>query len=62
MTARIIDGKVVAARMTAEVADDATAFRNATGIVPHLVAVLVGDDPASAVYVRKNNAPAKKPA
>ena len=30
----------------------AAAFQHATGVVPHLVAVLVGDDPASAVYVR----------
>ncbi len=52
MTAQIIDGKAVAARMTAEIASDSAALQQATGIVPQLVAVLVGDDPASAVYVR----------
>ncbi|MCX7419446.1 MAG: bifunctional 5,10-methylenetetrahydrofolate dehydrogenase/5,10-methenyltetrahydrofolate cyclohydrolase [Planctomycetia bacterium] len=52
MSAQIIDGKAVAARMTAEIAADSAAFQHSTGIVPHLAAVLVGDDPASAVYVR----------
>lgn len=52
MSAQLIDGKAVAARMTAEIATDSAAFQQATGIVPHLAAVLVGDDPASAVYVR----------
>ena len=51
MTARIIDGKATAAaqreRVAAEVSDLAE-----KGIVPGLAAVLVGDDPASAVYVK----------
>jgi len=51
VTARIIDGKATAARererITAEVAELA-----ARGVVPGLAAVLVGDDPASHVYVR----------
>lgn len=52
MSAIIMDGKSVAARMTAEIASDSAAFQQATGIVPHLAAVLIGEDPASAVYVR----------
>lgn len=60
MPAQIIDGKAVAARMTAEVASDAAAFQRATGIVAHLVAVLVGDDPASAVYVRNKQKACEK--
>jgi methylenetetrahydrofolate dehydrogenase (NADP+)/methenyltetrahydrofolate cyclohydrolase len=52
MTARIIDGKAVAARIRGEVAAETARFREATSITPHLAAVLVGDDPASAVYVR----------
>lgn len=60
MTATLIDGKAVAARMTAEIASDAAAFQHATGIVPHLVAVLVGDDPASAVYVRNKQRACEK--
>ena len=60
MPATLIDGKATAARMTAEIADDAAALRHATGIVPHLVAVLVGDDPASAVYVRNKQRACEK--
>ena len=60
MPATLIDGKATAARMTAEIADDAAAFQRTTGIVPHLVAVLVGDDPASAVYVRNKQRACEK--
>jgi methylenetetrahydrofolate dehydrogenase (NADP+)/methenyltetrahydrofolate cyclohydrolase len=51
MTAQIIDGKAIAAEMTAESALRATRLRNG-GIVPGLAVVIVGDDPASHVYVR----------
>jgi methylenetetrahydrofolate dehydrogenase (NADP+)/methenyltetrahydrofolate cyclohydrolase len=52
MTAQILDGAAVARAIRAEVARDAARFRDRTGIPPRLVAVLVGDDPASQVYVR----------
>ncbi|HRC58792.1 MAG: bifunctional 5,10-methylenetetrahydrofolate dehydrogenase/5,10-methenyltetrahydrofolate cyclohydrolase [Myxococcales bacterium] len=51
MSRRILDGKAVAARVRAEVATAAAALA-ARGISPTLAVVLVGDDPASAVYVR----------
>ena len=51
MTARIIDGKAAAAELRAEVALEVGKFRIATGRTPGLAVVLVGDDPASAVYV-----------
>lgn len=51
MSATIIDGKAVAARVRAEVAREVDAFRERTGRVPGLATVLVGEDPASAVYV-----------
>jgi methylenetetrahydrofolate dehydrogenase (NADP+) / methenyltetrahydrofolate cyclohydrolase len=51
MAAAIIDGKAVAARVRAEVARDVAAFRERTGQPPGLATILVGDDPASAVYV-----------
>jgi len=51
MTARIIDGKAVAARLRAAVAQEVAAFTAAHGTVPGLATILVGDDPASAVYV-----------
>jgi methylenetetrahydrofolate dehydrogenase (NADP+) / methenyltetrahydrofolate cyclohydrolase len=50
--ARIIDGKAVAAQLRERVAAAARALHNAHGIIPGLAAVLVGDDPASQVYVR----------
>lgn len=52
MTATIIDGKAHAARLRAEVAEGVAVFARETGAPPGLAVVLVGDDPASAVYVR----------
>jgi methylenetetrahydrofolate dehydrogenase (NADP+)/methenyltetrahydrofolate cyclohydrolase len=52
MPARVIDGKRIAADYREQVRRDAAAFIERTGVTPHLAAVLVGDDPASAVYVR----------
>jgi methylenetetrahydrofolate dehydrogenase (NADP+)/methenyltetrahydrofolate cyclohydrolase len=47
----IIDGKLVAAKVRAEVADQVKELAR-TGLVPGLTVVRVGDDPASAVYVK----------
>lgn len=52
MTARIIDGKARAATLRAAVAEGVAAFASAAGRAPGLAVVLVGEDPASAVYVR----------
>jgi methylenetetrahydrofolate dehydrogenase (NADP+)/methenyltetrahydrofolate cyclohydrolase len=52
MTGRIIDGKSIAASYRERLAVDVAAFRGATGVIPKLAAVLVGDDPGSQVYVR----------
>jgi methylenetetrahydrofolate dehydrogenase (NADP+)/methenyltetrahydrofolate cyclohydrolase len=52
VTARIIDGKAIAAKIRSEITDHVAEFRIATSRVPHLAAILVGEDPASAVYVR----------
>jgi methylenetetrahydrofolate dehydrogenase (NADP+) / methenyltetrahydrofolate cyclohydrolase len=51
MAARIIDGKAIAAEVRAGVAAEVTAFEQRTGRRPGLATILVGDDPASAVYV-----------
>ena len=51
MSASIIDGKAIAARVRGEVAAEVRAFKEQTGLVPGLATVLVGDDPGSAVYV-----------
>jgi methylenetetrahydrofolate dehydrogenase (NADP+)/methenyltetrahydrofolate cyclohydrolase len=50
--AQIIDGKAVAAVVRDEVRGEAAAFRQRFGRAPGLATVLVGDDPASATYVR----------
>ena len=52
MTATILDGAAIAARIRAEVAPDIARFTSRAGRPPGLGIVLVGDDPASALYVR----------
>ena len=52
MTARVIDGKAAAATLRADIAVEVARFAAATGRSPGLAVVLVGEDPASAVYVR----------
>ena len=51
MTATIIDGKAFAARVRGQVAEGVAALKVAHGLVPGLAVVLVGEDPASEVYV-----------
>jgi len=52
LSAAIIDGKAFAAGLRARVADAVPAFAAAAGRAPGLAVVLVGEDPASQVYVR----------
>jgi methylenetetrahydrofolate dehydrogenase (NADP+)/methenyltetrahydrofolate cyclohydrolase len=52
MSAALIDGKAFATGLRARIAERVPAFRQATGRAPGLAVVLVGEDPASAVYVR----------
>jgi methylenetetrahydrofolate dehydrogenase (NADP+)/methenyltetrahydrofolate cyclohydrolase len=52
MPAERLDGKAIAATIRAEVAHNVVEFEKRAGATPRLAAVLVGDDPASAVYVR----------
>ena len=54
MSAKIIDGKQVAARCREELKQQVAALR-ARGIIPGLAVILVGDDPASQVYVRNKH-------
>ncbi|HWX24872.1 MAG TPA: tetrahydrofolate dehydrogenase/cyclohydrolase catalytic domain-containing protein, partial [Vicinamibacteria bacterium] len=51
MSARIIDGKAIAARVRAEVAREVGTFVERVQRRPGLATVLVGEDPGSAVYV-----------
>ena len=52
MTAMLLDGKAVASNIRAEIADATSEFIATHGVMPKLAAVLVGEDPASQVYVR----------
>ena len=52
MTARIIEGKAIAANLRGKVTDAVHRLRRDRGIVPGLAVVLVGENPASEVYVR----------
>jgi methylenetetrahydrofolate dehydrogenase (NADP+) / methenyltetrahydrofolate cyclohydrolase len=49
--ARLIDGRAVAAAITVRVAASAARLKSETGVTPGLAVVLVGDDPASRLYV-----------
>jgi methylenetetrahydrofolate dehydrogenase (NADP+)/methenyltetrahydrofolate cyclohydrolase len=52
MTARIIDGKAIAASLRTNVAEEVAQLTAEHGLVPGLAVVLVGHDPASETYVR----------
>ena len=52
MTAKILDGKALAETIRGEVATGVAEMQQNHGIAPGLAAILVGDDPASAIYVR----------
>jgi methylenetetrahydrofolate dehydrogenase (NADP+)/methenyltetrahydrofolate cyclohydrolase len=52
MTAQLLDGKPLAERIQNELADEVAKFAATSGVTPCLAAVLVGDNPASQVYVR----------
>ncbi len=53
--AKIIDGKAFAANLRAKIAVEVEAFKSASGATPGLAVVLLGDDPASRVYVRNKS-------
>lgn len=55
MAARVIDGKAVGAAVRARVADEVAAYEAERGRTPMLVTVIVGDDPASEIYVRNKH-------
>jgi methylenetetrahydrofolate dehydrogenase (NADP+) / methenyltetrahydrofolate cyclohydrolase len=55
MTARIIDGKLIASELRARVAGEVARVQREHGLTPGLAVVLVGSDPASQVYVRSKH-------
>src|SRR5690606_2311168 len=58
--AKIIDGNAIAEAIRAEVMEETEAFRKTHGHPPGLATVLVGNDPASEVYVRMKNRDAER--
>jgi methylenetetrahydrofolate dehydrogenase (NADP+)/methenyltetrahydrofolate cyclohydrolase len=56
MPAQIIDGKAIAAKVRAQVAADVTTLQSSYDLKPGLAVVLVGEDPASKVYVKNKAA------
>ena len=57
---KLIDGKALADKMQNELVEKVEKLKAEAGIVPGLVVILVGDDPASQVYVRNKERSAKK--
>lgn len=52
---KIIDGKAMAARLRAEIAQEVAKLKQTSGIIPGLAVVLAGEDPASTVYVNSKS-------
>ncbi len=59
MSAQILDGKALAQKIRQEVADEVAAFKQRSEVTPGLSVVLVGDNPASEVYVRNKQSACK---
>ena len=55
MLAKVMNGTEMAKEIRAEAAEGVAEMRDKHGIVPGLAVVLVGDDPASKVYVRNKD-------
>jgi methylenetetrahydrofolate dehydrogenase (NADP+)/methenyltetrahydrofolate cyclohydrolase len=60
VTANLLDGKALAKEIRAEIAQDVEKFVADTKVVPCLAAVLVGEDPASQIYVRNKQKACEK--
>jgi methylenetetrahydrofolate dehydrogenase (NADP+)/methenyltetrahydrofolate cyclohydrolase len=60
MTARIIDGKALAAQIREEVNEEVAELTSKYGVQPGLEVILIGDNPASAIYVRNKGRASEK--
>ena len=60
MSATIIDGKAAAAKLRARIAEETARLKAGHGVVPGLAVVLVGNDPASDIYVRSKGKDARE--
>lgn len=55
MTAKIIDGKIISEKIRQEIAAGVKSLKESSGVTPGLAVVLVGEDPASQIYVRNKH-------
>ena len=53
--AKLIDGKAIAAEIRAEIAAEVAEFKKKNGVAPGLAVIIVGENPASQVYVRNKH-------
>ncbi len=53
--AKLIDGKAIAAEIRAEIAAEVAEFQKKNGVAPGLAVIIVGENPASQVYVRNKH-------
>jgi methylenetetrahydrofolate dehydrogenase (NADP+)/methenyltetrahydrofolate cyclohydrolase len=60
VTASILDGKAISKKIQAEIKNEVEEFSTSSGVTPTLAAVLVGEDPASQVYVRNKERACKR--
>ncbi len=60
MAAQLLDGKSIALEIRSEIKTEVTDFVERTGVTPCLAAILVGEDPASQVYVRNKERACEK--
>jgi methylenetetrahydrofolate dehydrogenase (NADP+)/methenyltetrahydrofolate cyclohydrolase len=60
MTAKIIDGRAIAEQVREEVKEEVAELTSKYGIQPGLEVILIGDDPASAIYVRNKGTASEK--
>src|SRR6185369_1924414 len=60
MPAKLLDGKQLAQQIRSELAEEVIEFIQNNGVVPTLAAVLVGENPASQVYVRNKRKACEK--
>lgn len=60
MSAQILDGKAISKEIQAEIKNEVAEFVEQSGVTPTLAAVLVGEDPASQVYVRNKERACKR--
>ena len=52
MKTKLIDGKLISSDIRLEITEDVSKLKNEYNIAPKLCVILIGDDPASHVYVR----------